>query len=83
MKKFLLFYHSGSYNRGSEAIVRTVVSEIKTQFPEAIIELASYFPETDEVIKPLVNKIFSQKPVEIKKYSHNWWLASFYFKIFK
>lgn len=81
--KILLFLHGGSLNRGCEAIVRTCVAEIKTQFPNAIIDLASYFPETDEVIKPLVNKIFSQKPIEIKKYSHNWWLASFYFKIFK
>ena len=81
--KILLFYHSGSYNRGCEAIIRTCIAEIKEEIPNAIIDLASYFPETDEVIKPLVNKIFSQKPIEIKKYSHNWWLASFYFKIFK
>ena len=61
--KILLFYHSGSYNRGCEAIIRTCIAEIKEEIPNAIIELASYFPETDEVIKPLVNKIFSQKPV--------------------
>ena len=81
--KILLFYHSGSYNRGCEAIIRTCIAEIKEEISDALIDLASYFPETDEVIKPLVNKIFSQKPIEIKKYSHNWWLASFYFKIFK
>ena len=80
--KILLFYHSGSYNRGCEAIIRTCIAEIKEEISDAIIDLASYFSETDEVIKPLVNKIFSQKPVEIKKYSHNWWLASFYYKIF-
>ena len=67
--KILLFYHSGSYNRGCEAIIRTAVSEIKKVFPKAVMDLASYYPETDEVLKPLVNEIFSQKPVEIKKYS--------------
>lgn len=41
--KILLFYHSSSYNR-LQAIVRTVVSEIKTQFPEAITKLTLLFP---------------------------------------
>ena len=81
--KILLFYHSGSYNRGCEAIVRTAVSEIKKQFPEAEIDLASFRPETDAVIKPLVNNIISQKPIALERYSFNWFLASIYFKIFK
>lgn len=81
--KILLFYHSGSYNRGCEAIIRTAVSEIKKVFPKAVIDLASYHPETDAVLKPLVNEIFSQKPVEIKKYSWGWFCAAVYYKIFK
>lgn len=81
--KILLFYHSGSYNRGCEAIIRTAVSEIKKVFPKAVIDLASYYPETDVVLKPLVNEIFSQKPVEIKKYSWGWFCAAVYYKIFK
>lgn len=81
--KILLFYHSGAYNRGCEAIVRTAVSEIKKQFPEAKIDVASFNPETDAVIKPLVNNIISQKPIALERYSFNWFLASIYFKIFK
>ena len=81
--KILLFYHSGSYNRGCEAIVRTAVAEIKTQFQNAIIDVASFNPETDAVIKPLVNNIISQKPIALERYSFNWFLASIYFKIFK
>lgn len=81
--KILLFYHSGSYNRGCEAIIRTAVSEIKKVFPKAVMDLASYYPETDEVLKPLINEIFSQKPVEIKKYSWGWFCAAVYYKIFK
>ena len=80
--KILLFYHSGSYNRGCEAIVRTAVAEIKTQFQNAIIDVASFNPETDAVIKPLVNNIISQKPIALERYSFNWFLASIYFKIF-
>ena len=81
--KILLFYHSGSYNRGCEAIVRTAFSEIKKQFPDAVIDVASFNPETDAVIKPLVNNIISQKPIALERYSFNWFLASIYFKIFK
>ena len=81
--KILLFYHSGAYNRGCEAIVRTAVAEIKKQFPDAVIDVASFNPETDAVIKPLVNNIISQKPIALERYSFNWFLASIYFKIFK
>lgn len=81
--RMLLFFHGGSQNRGCEAIIRTAVSEIKKVFPKAVIDLASYYPETDAVLKPLVNEIFSQKPVEIKKYSWGWFCAAVYYKIFK
>lgn len=81
--RILLFYHSGSYNRGCEAIIRTCAAEIKSKFPSAIIDLASYHPETDNVLKPFVHQIFSQKPIEIKKFSLEWFWASVYFKIFK
>ena len=79
MKKILFYYHTGAYNRGCEAIVRTAVSEIKKQFPEAEIDVASFRPETDAVIKPLVNNIISQKPIALERYSFNWFLASVYF----
>ena len=81
--KILLFYHSGSYNRGCEAIIRTCVAEIKAQFPNAMIDLASYHPQTDKILTPFVNYIFSQNPTVLKKYSWDWFLASVYFKLFK
>lgn len=80
--KILLFFHGGSFNRGCEAIIRTCVSEIKSKFPSAIIDLASYHPETDVVLKPIVHDLFSQQPIEIKKYSWDWFCASIYYKIF-
>lgn len=79
--KFLLYYHSGAYNRGCEAIVRTAVSEIKKQFPEAQIDLASFNPETDKVLLPIVNQVISHKNSPIKKYSFHWFLAALHFKL--
>lgn len=81
MKKFLLYYHTGAYNRGCEAIVRTAVSEIKKQFPEAQIDLASFNPETDKVLLPVVNQVIPHKNSPIKKYSFHWFLAALHFKL--
>ena len=79
--KFLLYYHTGAYNRGCEAIVRTAVSEIKKQFPEAQIDLASFNPETDKVLLPVVNQVIPHKNSPIKKYSFHWFLTALHFKL--
>lgn len=79
--KFLLYYHTGAYNRGCEAIVRTAVSEIKKQFPEAEIDLASFNPETDKVLIPIVNKVIPHKNLPIKKYSYHWFLSALHLKL--
>ncbi len=65
-KKILLFFHAGSLNRGCEAIVRTAIAEIKKIQPSAQIDLASFRPETDEVISHLVRHIFIQKSELLK-----------------
>lgn len=79
--KILLFLHGGSLNRGCEAIVRTCVAEIKTQFPDAVIDLASYEPETDAHIEN-IHHVFrhEQKPPE--KYSWTWLKSAFFVKFF-
>lgn len=79
--KFLLYYHTGAYNRGCEAIVRTAVSEIKKQFPEAEIDLASFNPETDKVLLPVVNQVIPHKNSPIKKYGFHWFLTALHFKL--
>ena len=79
--RVLLFFHAGSVNRGCEAIIRTAVSEIKKKIPDAVIDLASYRIESDGVLKPFLNEIFSQINTPLKKYSFNWFLAVFYSKI--
>ena len=80
-KKILLFFHAGSLNRGCEAIVRTAVNEILIKFPFAELDLASFRPETDEVISHLVRHIFIQKSEPLKKYSLDWIISAFKIKL--
>ena len=77
-----MYYHGGSRNRGCEAIVRSGIPILKTRFPDAIINLASFNPETDRII-PMIDTIYDGSKIEIKKYSLTWFIASLRFKLFK
>jgi polysaccharide pyruvyl transferase WcaK-like protein len=80
--KILMYYHGGSRNRGCEAIVRSGIPIIKRSFPNAIINLASFNPETDKVI-PMIDTIYDGSKIDIKKYSFVWFVSAFRFKLFK
>ena len=80
--KILMFYHGGSNNRGCEAIVRSGVALIKKQIPEAIIDLASWKPETDVII-PLIDTIYQDKAKSIQKFSLQWLRCVLQYKLFK
>jgi polysaccharide pyruvyl transferase WcaK-like protein len=77
-----MYYHGGSRNRGCEAIVRSGIPIIKRSFPNAIINLASFNPETDKVI-PMIDTIYDGSKIDIKKYSFVWFVSAFRFKLFK
>ncbi len=77
-----MYYHGGSRNRGCEAIVRSGIPIIKNKFPNAIINLASFNPETDKVI-PMIDTIYDGSKIDIKKYSFVWFVSAFRFKLFK
>lgn len=79
--KILLFLHGGSLNRGCEAIIRTCTAEIKTQFPDAVIDLASYEPETDAHLENIKNTFFHQQ-MPPEKYSWTWLKSAFFVKFF-
>lgn len=81
-QNILLFFHAGCLNRGCEAIVRTAIAEIKSQFPNSDIDLASFRPETDEVISHLVRHVYFQKSEPLKKYSLDWFISAFKIKLF-
>ena len=66
--KLLLFFHAGSLNRGCEAIVRSAVDLIKAQHPEVVINLASFDPDSDDVI-PNIDTIYDGRELEVKPFS--------------
>lgn len=80
--KILLFFHGGSKNRGCEAIVRSAVPIIKKHLPSAVINLASFDPESDTKI-PGVNKVYDVRRVSIPKYSLDWFLQVYHIKVNK
>lgn len=47
-KKFLLYGHGGSYNHGSEAIVRTTIELLRRQYENCEIALVTHFRKQDE-----------------------------------
>ena len=81
-KKIMMFLHSGSLNRGCEAIVRSGSSLIKDRIDNAEINLASFRPETDKLI-PNIDKIYDGRDSEIKRYSYEWIKSCIKIKLFK
>lgn len=80
--KILMFAHSGSHNRGCEAIVRSSVELIKERLNNAEVYLASENPKSDVSITEL-NGIYDASPQHVKKYSYAWLIASLKYKLFK
>ncbi len=70
----MMFAHSGSLNRGCEAIVRSSTDIIKEKILGAEVYLASDNPETDKIITKL-DGIYDGTNRDIKKYTYDWWLS--------
>ncbi|MBQ9551819.1 MAG: polysaccharide pyruvyl transferase family protein [Clostridia bacterium] len=77
--RFLLYDHSGCYNRGCEAIVRTTVAILRSSFPDCAIGLCSYNADQDEPLRDLPNLTIHHTritaPTGVKKY-----INAFYYK---
>lgn len=82
MNKIMMFLHSGSLNRGCEAIVRSGSNIIKETNYSVEINLSSFRPETDVHI-PKVDNIYDGRDCDIKKYSYDWFVSSMKIKLFK
>lgn len=78
----LMFYHNGSLNRGCEAIVRSGTKIIKDKMDDVNISLGSFRPSTDKYINN-VNNVFDMNPVDIKKFSIDWFKVIFKLKLQK
>ncbi len=80
--RIAMFFHSGSVNRGCEAIVRSGVAMIKEKHPDAIVNLISFNPASDKDI-PLLDTIFDGRDIPISKFSLFGIIATFKNKLFK
>jgi len=76
-----MFFHNGSLNRGCEAIVRSGVALLKSQYPDATIDLASRNPASDVVI-PLIDNILLDRKSPIRKFSPEWFISAAKVKLF-
>jgi polysaccharide pyruvyl transferase WcaK-like protein len=57
------------------------VALIKNKNPNAVVDLASWKPETDTII-PRINNIYLDKYKSLKKFSLNWFISSINIKFF-
>lgn len=80
--KILLFFHAGSHNRGCEAIVRSSVALIKAKIPNAIVNLVSFNPDSDQII-PGIDSIYDGRDLDIKITSLKGFKAAIINKLFK
>jgi len=67
--KVFMFNHSGSLNRGCEAIVRGTVGIIEKTCPHNEYLLSSYNPQEDAVIEDL-SEVFGFEPEPLNKAEH-------------
>ena len=55
--KIFLYDHSGCYNRGCEAIVRSTVTMLRKYLPDAYFGLCSYNIDTDSALEGFVDEL--------------------------
>lgn len=77
--KILLFFHGGSKNRGCEAIIRAAIPIIKKAMPQAVINIASFDPESDQHFDG-INTIYDTSWQPIKRFTWHWLISFFYVK---
>ncbi|ROI09229.1 polysaccharide pyruvyl transferase family protein [Chryseobacterium sp. H3056] len=82
--KILIYLHSGSLNRGCEALARTAAKVIheNEELGEAALSLASFAPETDREL-PLYTEVFDMNSIPVAKGSLDYLRAAVQNKLFK
>lgn len=72
MKKILIYQHQSSYNHGCEALVYTISKQMKEQFPNSNIKIATFFKNDDIQFEfPYVNEFISN-PQWLKRFTLPW-----------
>ncbi len=78
--KILLYDHSGCFNRGCEAIVRSTVNILKKAFPDCECSLLSYHPEEDMILSDI--KGLTVRGIKAQRLNHiQTYINAFYYKI--
>jgi polysaccharide pyruvyl transferase WcaK-like protein len=80
--KIMMFLHSGSKNRGCEALVRSCTQIVKKSNPNATLYLASYDPKSDAHLQGL-EYVCDMNSSKINKFSLAYLIAAIQFKVFK
>ncbi len=78
--KILLYDHSGCFNRGCEAIVRSTVGILRKAFPDCECSLLSYHPEEDMILSDIPG--LTVRGMKAQRMSHiQTYINAFYYKI--
>ena len=73
--------HSGSLNRGCEAIVRSGYKIINSELENTDFYLSSFNAESDKNLD-FIKRIDDASPCEVKKYSLDWFIGAIKVKLF-
>ncbi|RTY92304.1 polysaccharide pyruvyl transferase family protein [Flavobacterium sp. GT3R68] len=80
--KIMMFLHSGSKNRGCEALVRSCTQIVKRSIADSKLYLASFDPESDSHLQGL-EYVCDMSASKIKKVSIDYLIAAIQHKILK
>ena len=82
--KIMMYLHSGSLNRGCEALVRsaTLIVKEKSTIKDSKLFLSSFLPESDKHLKN-IESIYDMNSKSMPKLSLNYLIAALKIKLFK
>lgn len=74
MKKVLVYQHQSSMNHGCEALVYTITKQIKEQYKDAKVSVASFYKKDDEKFQfPHVDR-FIENTQWLRRFSFPWFV---------
>jgi colanic acid/amylovoran biosynthesis protein len=82
--KIMMYLHSGSLNRGCEALVRsaTLLVKEKSGIPETRLYLSSFLPQSDTHLSQ-IEAVYDMNPRPIPKFSLDYLISAMMIRLFK
>src|SRR4051812_41463939 len=78
----MMYLHSGSLNRGCEALARSTTQVVRHSLPESKLFLSSFLPESDKHLDH-IEAIYDMNGKTIEKGSFDYLRAAIRLKLFK